>query len=370
MCQRSFAATLALCMSVTGACAQTGAYNSVLDVSTSARSVAMGESFVAVPGEPTALMSNPAGLAALEGIGFSYSQRSFDWMSGLDDYKYHGANIHVAAPFGVFGIEYNRFSMGEYPITSASSPDGIGTVEIYSHSVAVGFGMHLTSQLSAGIAAKYFDIVYSTSVPVYYLTTNITPAYLADAGFQYTVPIPTTDSALVHAFTAGIAVQNIGTDMKFTNATESASVAEEMPRYLRLGAAYQLDLLAQNPQNLRPVSLLFSAEYRRILNEAGGIYAARDFWGFGAECTAMEIVSLRIGAVIMPFTSIYGEKGKLMFRVGLGLHLPLVKIGLPIPLVVSGGYANIPIENRPNNYMQGNTNSLSAFSVGVDYVVP
>jgi hypothetical protein len=367
---RSLATSLALGLFVIGARAQSGAYNSPLDVATSSRSIAMGEALAAVPKEPMALMSNPAGLAGLDGIGVSYSQRSINWMSGLEDFRFHGASAFIALPFGVFGIQYNRFSMGEVAISTPSSPQGYGTATMYAHSIAAGFGVHLTGNLSAGVTAKHFDIIYDVSAPTTSFETDFTPAYLVDGGIQYSIPIRTADSAAIHTLTGGLAIQNLGTNLRMSNLTESGSSSEQMPRYLRVGASYGLDILPGDPEGLHPVSLLFTAEYRTILNEAGGMYNDRSFWGFGAECTALEIISLRLGGVVMPYTSIYGEKGKLMFRTGMGLRLPLATLGVPAPLVLSGEFAIIPIDSHPNNFMWGFTSSLSAFTVGLEYVAP
>lgn len=369
---RSLAAIITFCLFSTGASAQMlTAYTSPLDVPTNPRSVAMGESFVALPGDPTALMSNPAGLAGLHGMGISYSQRSMNWMSGLEDYRYHGANAYYAAPFGVFGIEYNRLSMGEFTYSIPSSPMGVGTLQVYEHSIVVGFGAELMEGFSAGIATKYLDIVYtvtggkSQSSPAY----AVTPAYLFDAGAQYSVPILPGDSSIQHLITTGISVQNIGTELKSSSSTETES-SSETPRYLRLGFSYRLTMLPQGPEGLRPVAMVLTAEYRRVINGSTYQDSRRDYWGCGVEFTLFEVASVRMGGVVLPYTSIYGDKGCFKLRGGFGVHVPLARLGVSAPLVLSGNYALIPINRYPNSFMSGNTDNLSTFSVELEYVAP
>jgi len=347
------------------------ANTSPLGVPTSPRSVAMGESFVALHGNPTALMSNPAGLAGLAGIGLSYAQRSLNWTRGLEDFKYHSGNGYVEAPFGVFGIQYNRLSMGEFAISTPESPDGIGRERVYQHAIMVGFGTKVSENLSAGLAAKYYDIVntvISNSTP-YEAGFSTTPAYLFDAGAQYTVPVFPDDSVLQNAVTAGISLQNIGTKLKSSSSLSSIEYesSAEAPRYLRVGFSLQLKVMPRRTDGLEPAVMVLTGEYRRMLD--GSIYgdAERDYWGFGVEFALFEVVSVRMGGVINPFTSIYGAKGKFMTRGGIGVQLPLAELGVPVPLSVSGGYALIPIDRYPNSYMMSSTDNLSAFSIGLEY---
>jgi hypothetical protein len=343
--------------------AQLSAYTSPLDVPTDPRCVAMGESFVALPENPTALMSNPAGLAGLIGGGASYAQRSMDWMRGLESFKYHGANAYVALPFGVFGIQYGRLNTGEMIVRTASSPEGIGRVKSYIHDFGIGFGTKIWGNLAVGVAAKFFDMVWNSTGPNVPGWTDLSsnPAYLFDAGAMYSIADEMHDSTVQGAFAVGIAVQNAGTEFKLKYSTEVEASDYNVPRYLRVGFAYTLRILSRQQNGLQPLALALTGEYRRPLRPN------QDTWGFGLECTLFECISARAGGVMMPFTSIYGEQGNVMFRGGAGLHIPLPRMGLRIPLVVSANYALIPINRFPNAYMVGDKSSLSAFSFEVQY---
>jgi hypothetical protein len=368
----SLAGLLSLHLCTAAAIAQIITANtSPLDVPTDPRSVAMGESFVALPGNPTALMSNPAGLAGLTGLGVSYAQRSLNWMKFLEDYKYHGANGYIAVPFGVFGIQYNRFSMGEATISTSTSPDGIGKMRLYEHAFVLGFGRTFGENFSAGIAAKYFNIVNT----VISITTpnaidfTTTPAYLFDAGAQYSTPVFPGDSLLQNAVTAGISVQNIGTEVKSASSLIESEANAELPRYLRVGFSYQLKILSRQTDGLQPASMILTAEYRRLINSSIYADSQRDYWVFGVEFGLFEIIAFRLGGVINPYTSIYGKTAEFAARGGIGLNLPFAKLGVPVPFSVSGSYSFIPINRYPNQFMTGTTDNLEVFSIGLEYAL-
>ena len=339
------------------------------DVPTDPRTVAMGESFVALPGEPTALMSNPAGLVGLQGIGLSYAQRSLNWLKGLEDFKYHSWNAYLGVPFGVFAMQYNRYTMGEVDVSTTSSPQGVGRERIYEHSFAVGFGTELAENFSAGVAAKLFDVVHSvvnwTGPTAFDFST--TPAFLLDLGAQYTVPVFLGDSSMQTGVTWGVSLQNFGTNFKTKYSLTENEATAQLPRYLRIGVAFHIRLLPRTAGALQLASLAVTAEYRNLLNGSDYPDSEREHWGFGAECTMFEIFSVRVGGVIRPYSSIYGEKGRLMARSGVGLRVPLAKLGVAAPLAVSCGYALIPINRYPNGFMTGNVDNLSTFSVGLEY---
>ena len=114
------------------------------------RSFAMGESFVALPSDPAALMYNPAGLAELMGINVSYSHRGLNWVPPTDGWSISTINAAVATSFGVFGAQYNRKSMGTLPVTTVRFPDGDGTeLSLYSHDIALGYALRLPRGPSA-----------------------------------------------------------------------------------------------------------------------------------------------------------------------------------------------------------------------------
>src|SRR5512140_2415051 len=109
-----------------------------LDVPVDARTVAMGESFVAVPGNIMALMYNPATLSLAAGARASYSQRTLDWSSVTSDIRYHAGTAEVRIPAGTIGVLYNRLNLGTMDVPSTTSPE-MGALNYYHHMLAIGF---------------------------------------------------------------------------------------------------------------------------------------------------------------------------------------------------------------------------------------
>ena len=144
---------------------QSGSPGYPFDTPADPRSVAMGESFVALPANPAALMYNPAGLAGLSGLNISYSRKSLDWY--LKDWSIATINATLGTSFGVFAAQYNRKSMGTIPVTTVQFPDGNGSAyTLYAHDVAFGYAYRLPVGLALGLSAKYYDFVETLSGPL------------------------------------------------------------------------------------------------------------------------------------------------------------------------------------------------------------
>jgi hypothetical protein len=321
------------------------------------RGVAMGESFVALPSDPSALMYNPAGLAGLQGFSISYSHRALNVVPLIDEMMCYSLTGTVAVPFGVFGIKYNRKLYGTFLVTTSANPDGLGTeTTLYSYDVAVGFGTRLTNGLALGAAAKYYDVVGFPE-----------PAYLFDFGLLYTLPPIHNQSSINDSLSVGLSVQNIHTQK---NATVGGyEIQGYIPEYFRIGIAYALRTPPHDESALVPFAVVVTGEYRNLLNSRELTYQGRSFWGVGFETTLFEFLSLRGGATFIPFTSFDGEKDRPAYRFGAGLNLPLHRLGAGIPLVVSINYTVEPLNQIVNSALAGfsEKSSLPAFSLDLRY---
>ena len=332
-------------------CSQVTTYQYPFDVPTDPRSVAMGESFVAVRGNAAALEENPAGLAALTGLRTSYGHRTMDWISFFADFNYHAFSISAETPLGVFAASYARFTEGTQQVSSfPTAADPVmhqGEIESYQHAVVLGFGTSIMNRLEAGIEAKYFDDMHLvTGLPAGVSPVpSTTPAYLFDVGLLYTVSGISDQVGSADALTFGASVQNIGTKLIYSGTSYSLqqAYAQPLPSYFRLGVSYSYTMLPNGIHRLSPFQALITAEYRNTLNLDSQQDQGRAFWGSGLECTLFEVISLRGGGVVMPFTSVYGRREKVAYRYGAEIHFPLEKLGIPAPLIVSAGYSAIPL---------------------------
>ena len=124
-----------------------------LKIGVGSRATAMGESFVALANDVTAVYWNPAGLAEISG-----NEAMFGHTEWLADITYE--NIAVAIPLGSSGgtaaLWANSMNVPEDEVTTVFQPNGTG--ERFSASmVALGFSYakRLTDRFSLGVTGKY-----------------------------------------------------------------------------------------------------------------------------------------------------------------------------------------------------------------------
>ncbi len=196
----------------------------------------------AVVGGMEAMKLNIAGLAqdSTYEIGLSHGA----YLSGT------GININNAAlslhlsDLGVLGVNIMSMSFGDIPTTDYFNPEGYGTYHPQFLNVSVGFAKQFSAKINAGIGATYVSEQIN----------NINALGLAfDAGIQYV-------TGKRDNFHFGIALRNIGTNMRYTGSGFAISADQpqssptfavtvnypsdkfEMPTTLSIGGAYDLYL--------------------------------------------------------------------------------------------------------------------------------
>jgi hypothetical protein len=195
---------------------------SSFEVPVDARSIAMGQSFVAVSANQHALLYNPAGLSGLRGICVSYSQRSINWFDSFTDgYKYHSMNATVATPFAVFGFSYNRLSLGEFVRTNSSGVE-IGRFTPHEHTFALGAAHSFENGLAVGASLKTFNfvdiIVRSPSSPDGFGNEQKTLPIFFDLGAMYEISNQYSANGAVN-YSFGVTLQNFGSNLIVKDST-------------------------------------------------------------------------------------------------------------------------------------------------------
>lgn len=373
---KSLAPILLLFAAISSAFSQGSLYGYSVDIPADPRSIAMGESFVATPADQAAVMYNPAGLAGLRGIVLSYAHRDMNWVPNTGQWKTYSVTGLAATPAGVFAAQYNRKSLGSYPVTTPGFPDGSGSeASVYSHSIALGYAHRFPHGFAVGLSAKYFDYItsYSGRVSGSITNSNSTPAYLFDVGCMYSVPLCSASAGILDSVTIGMAYQNIGTQWKantyFAGMSPTYQLNDEiqLPQYFRLGFSLALGLPIAEPGALQPFGAIVTGEFRSLqtsfpLNATRG---AADFWGAGIEFNAFEVFSLRGGVTVSPIEDFEGRAHRAAFRYGVGVNLPLriADAGLPVCIAVS--YTVIPLNQLPYYAQIGESErwSVSVFSL-------
>jgi len=332
-----------------------------LDTPFDPRSVAMGESFVAVRGNHHAAMYNPAGLSGIEGGSVGFSRRNFNHLDLTSDSKYIAFTGTLSSTIADFSIVYSRFHLGELLITTSENPEPSTRARVSDYVLGLSAATEIIDRIDAGILVKTFRQVFELTGGYGQIPTYNNPL-LVDLGVIGRIDGRFTNTSLQYSLAGGMAVQNYGTDLKVK--INSSSTIVTLPRFWRTGIAFYVSTPQLNDLGVSPVSILVTGEYRVVLNSY--LDPNEDFWGFGSEITVLELFAGRIGWFIQSHTSIYGKKGDPSLRYGLGLRIPFGLLGLTKPITFRADYAAIPLNTNIPFFMVQNS-TLHTFSLELMY---
>lgn len=125
-----------------------------LKIGVGGRAAALGESFVAISDDASALYWNPAGLAQ-----FSENQVIFShniWLVDIN-HDFLGAVYHLDAD-NSFGVSLTSLSMDKMPVTTEFAPFGNGEFFTFSDiALSVSYARRMTEQFSFGGTVKYIE---------------------------------------------------------------------------------------------------------------------------------------------------------------------------------------------------------------------
>jgi hypothetical protein len=197
-----------------------------LKIAPDARGTGMGESFVAVANDVSALYWNPAGLTNTvqdEAI-FSHTQ----WLVDLK-HEFAGASFHLS-PSDVIGASFTSLHTDPMQVTTETMPGGTGNYFSYGD-IAVGatYARKMTDQFSFGITARY---VRET------IDQLKTDAVLIDLGTYYTMGLGNARFAVVVS-NFGSNVSPSGSTVTGNGTTASDFQSFSPPTMFKLGVAFE-----------------------------------------------------------------------------------------------------------------------------------
>lgn len=273
-----------------GAANRTGTSGaSELLVPIGARDIAMGGAAVASARGVDALFWNPAGTAFVRSSAeFYFSHMSYIADIGMD----YGAVSASMEGFGVVSLSLKAFSIGEIPVTTTLHPDGNGQMFTPQYfTVGLSYARKLSERVAIG------------------LTTNLVSERLGDVsatGLAFNVGVMYENLANIDGLHIGVAVSNIGPQMKFDGSglLTQATVTEQHrpPQYYKIQAA---------PFEL-PSSIEFGVAYQKTLGGPNSIVLSTAFqsnnfsddeYRAGAEYAYEDFLYLRGGYVAAQKTS-------------------------------------------------------------------
>lgn len=304
--------------------------------------VALGEAEVARYGSPTAWETNPASLAGISGITLRYANRDWEYWSPLNEAQHYGVRANVQLPLGAVGIAYERRIVRDIEIWDGTTLEKVAQGDSRERMLEVAFGANVTESIAAGLTVRAYDNGLVDVTPAEY-ASSMTPACVVDVGLLYHVRRAHVSGVLHDTFCAGLVLRNFGSDLTaryFGIASGTGSQSLRLDRFLGIGCSYEVKV---SGGGLMEFSTQVSAGYLNLLNPGKYETAMRDHWIVAIEVRLFKILAVRAGGHAYPNEGIFGTKGQLAARYGIGLVAPVEYLGAPIPISVGFDCAWVPL---------------------------
>jgi hypothetical protein len=167
-----------------------------LELGVSARAIGMGDAFLAISDDASAVYYNPAGLTQIV-----ERQAMFTHVSYVGDINYDFAALaYPTTRFGgVWGVGFYILNAGAMDATHYEHPYGTGqTFTAKDYALSLNYGRSLTDRFSVGITFKLIDELLDTERAI---------GWAADMGTLYNTGFK--------GFKIAMVVSNFGPDLKF-----------------------------------------------------------------------------------------------------------------------------------------------------------
>jgi long-subunit fatty acid transport protein len=250
-----------------------------LKLGAGARASGMGEAFVGVADDASAIYWNPAGLTKLERASLAVMHAMW-----LDDTSYEWASYaQPISGIGVFGLSAQYFSYGSLTTIDNNGVEGDSFTPA-DLAVSLAYARNIAS-FGLGVSAKYISskIVHTAT------------AYALDIGVQH---------KLGEKLTLGLAVQNMGSKMKFVNDEDA------LPMNIRIGGAYSIKdnwiaALDVNTPNDDDITFAGGTEYLWTLDNNMAVAGRLGYTTFTRQIDGLNGLSGGLGFTYKEYTIDY-----------------------------------------------------------------
>jgi hypothetical protein len=199
-------------------------------ISPGARAAGMGEAFVAVADDASAVFWNPAGLAFQEGREITFTHAK--WLPQLvtDMYYEFLAYRQQFESLGVtLGANVTFLNLGEQVHTLEDSPEPVGTFQSWDLAVSVLAGFKLGPNLGMGVGARYIRSNLAPMGAGEEKGEGVGNAFSVDVAVLYKMPF-------LRGLSLGANLSNMGPKITYIDAAQ----ADPLPTNLKVGLAYRL----------------------------------------------------------------------------------------------------------------------------------
>lgn len=247
-----------------------------LKIGVGARAAAMGDAYVALADDATAVYWNPAGIARLSGQSVSINHTSWPADILFDQAAYVFSVKWIP---GMLGVNVRALTMSRDLVRTSYLPEGTGdTFDAGEWAYGISYARRLTDKFSAGFSANYIQTGLDD---VKGKSTSFDFGTLYDIG--------------ILGAKIGMSIQNVGSDMTFLNEKV------KMPTFFRVGGS--MDVLQRGDSRLLTV-----AEFTHPSDNSEKL-------NWGAEYAFHDYLFLRGG-----YKFNYDTEG---MTAGLGVKFPL-----------------------------------------------
>ena len=242
----------------------------VLKIGVGARAAAMGEAFVALADDATALFWNPAGTSWMKNrqVHFTHTQ----WIQGI---THNVASVSMPAGSSNIGIGLILNNVEGFEYREIASEEPLGTFSSQDIIASLNYSRKVSETFSMGLNVKYIhEKIY----------TEYADGYLADLGARY------------HPFSNvyfAVSLQNLGV----TSDMDAEKI--NVPEITRAGVLYKL------PFSMLQDNVSIALDYINILD-------ADSHFHLGTEFKPLPSLSVRVG-----YQTGYKDKS---FSAGFGLN--------------------------------------------------
>jgi hypothetical protein len=198
-------------------------------ISPGARAAAMGEAFVALADDATAVFWNPAGLAYQKGREITLMHANWLPQFSSDLFYDFGAYRQSFEGIGTIGVNVTYLNLGEQVITTETGPEPVGTFNSNEFAISGTYGTLLSDNWAVGLGLRYIRSNLSSVGTGTAKGDGRASAFSFDVATLYKVPF-------VPKLSVGLNLSNMGPKISYIDPDQ----ADPLPTNLKVGFAYKL----------------------------------------------------------------------------------------------------------------------------------
>lgn len=201
-----------------------------LMISPGARAAGMGEAFVAVADDATAVFWNPAGLAYQYGREITIMHANWLPQFASDMYYDFFAYRQDIEGVGTVGGNITFLNMGKQTITGEDSPEPLGEFSSYDIAFTASYGTTITDNFAMGVNLRYIRSNLAPQGQGAERGSGKANAFSFDLGLLYNFPFWN------QRLSWGMNISNMGPKISYIDVAQ----ADPLPTNLKTGVAFKL----------------------------------------------------------------------------------------------------------------------------------